>query len=216
MKKYTYILFDLDGTVTDSEEGIINSIKYCLSYYGINSPDPSFIKKFIGPPLVQSLIEHYAFESKEAERAVEIYNEYFSKKGIFENRLFPGIYQLLETLHQNRKIIILATSQPSYLAKKITKHFNIHKYFTNIVGSNKDGTRMEKKEILQHILDLYPEVPREKFIMIGDRKHDIHGAKYHDIDSVWVNHGYGDDEEKKLSIPSYIVDNVEDLYNLLL
>ncbi len=216
MNKYSYILFDLDGTVSDSQNGILNSIRYCLSHYGINSPDPAFLKKFIGPPLVQSLIEYYAFEPAEARRAVDIYHKYFSNKGIFQNTLFPGIQQVLETLYQKEKTIILATSQPTYLAEKITEYLNIKTYFTDIIGSNADGTRMDKREILQHIFDLHTEIPRKSFIMIGDRMHDILGARHHGIDSVWVNYGYGDDEEKQSSKPTYAIEKVEDLYNLLI
>jgi len=216
MNNYRYLLFDLDGTVTDSEEGILNSVRYCLAYYKINPPDDKLLKKFIGPPLVQSLKDHYAFDSEKATRAVKVYREYFRKKGMYENKLYPGIASLLKSLQEKGKINILATAKPTYYAKKILRNFKIATYFREIIGSNLDGSRMEKKDIIRHILDRYPEIPVEKFIMIGDRMHDIEGALHHKMDSVWVRYGYGDDEEMQPYSPTYIAESVKDLEKLLL
>lgn len=215
VKNYSHILFDLDGTITDSEEGILNSIRYCLSHYRIAHPEPAFMKKFIGPPLIQSLVEHYKFNPEQAEKAVKVYRTYFRKKGIYENKLYPGIADLLNTLRHKGKILILATAKPTYYAKKIARHFGINEYLYEIVGSHMDGSRMEKKEIIQYILDRLPEVPREKFVMIGDRKHDIQGARYFGLDSIWVEYGYGDEDEIRPLTPTHIARNVDELYPLL-
>ena len=214
-KKYSHILFDLDGTLTDSEEGILNSIRYCLSHYRIEHPDPAFMKKFIGPPLIQSLVEYYAFDQEQAEKAVKVYRTYFRKKGIFENKLYPGITELLNSLHLNGKIIIVATAKPTYYAKKIARYFKINVYLSEIVGSHMDGSRMDKKEIIRYILDRHPEIPREKFVMVGDRMHDILGARYHGLDSIWVKYGYGDEDEIRPLTPTHIARNVDELYQLL-
>ncbi|MBR9998002.1 MAG: HAD hydrolase-like protein [Cyclobacteriaceae bacterium] len=216
MKYYTHLLFDLDGTITDSEEGILNSIRHCLTHYRIDHPEPSILKKFIGPPLIQSLKEHYAFDPVMAEKAVKVYREYFRKKGIYENKLYPGIPGLLKSLHERGRIIMLATAKPTFYAKKIVIHFKIGPFLADVVGSNMDGSRMDKKEIIQHILDRHPEVPVENFIMIGDRMHDIMGARHHGMDSIWVKYGYGDEDDIKSLAPTYMADSVSDLRRLLL
>jgi len=216
LNQYEYLLFDLDGTVTDSEEGILNSVRHCLTHYQINPPESKVLKKFIGPPLVQSLMEYYDFDPEEATRAVKVYREYFRNKGIYENKLYPGMAALLKKLHHNGKIIILATAKPTYYAKKIVKHFQIHLYFREVVGSNLNGTRMEKKEIIRYILERNPKIPVNKFIMIGDRVHDLRGAIHHGMDSIWVRYGYGDEEEIKPYTPTYIAEKVKDLADMLL
>lgn len=211
MNHYEYLLFDLDGTVTDSEEGILNSVRHCLTHYRISPPEPEILKKFIGPPLVQSLQKYYDFDPDQATYAVKVYREYFRKKGMYENKLYPGMAPMLKKLHRAGKINILATAKPTFFAKKIVKHFKIHTYFRDVIGSNLDGTRMEKKEIIQYILDLYPEIPVKKFIMIGDRVHDVQGAIHHNMDTIWVRYGYGDEEEIKPYTPTYIAESVHDL-----
>jgi phosphoglycolate phosphatase len=215
VKNYSHLLFDLDGTITDSEEGILNSIRHCLTHYRIDHPEPAFMKKFIGPPLIQSLVEHYNFNPEQAEKAVKVYRTYFRKKGIYENKLYPGIADLLKYLQIKGKIIILATAKPTFYAKKIARYFRINEYLSEIVGSHMDGSRMEKKEIIQYILDRHPKVPREQFVMIGDRMHDILGARYFGLDSIWVKYGYGDEDEIQSLAPTYIAGNVEELHQLL-
>jgi phosphoglycolate phosphatase len=195
VNQYSHLLIDLDGTVTDSEEGILNSIRYCLSYFEIEFPDPVRLKKFIGPPLVRSLKEYYGFDSQKAAKAVEIYRKYFREKGIYENKLYPGIPKLLKTLKQEGKINILATAKPTYYAKKIIRYFKLDPFFKHVVGSNMDGTRMDKKEIIGYIMDQNPGVPDESYVMIGDRVHDIEGAVYHGIHSIWVQYVYGEEHE---------------------
>jgi phosphoglycolate phosphatase len=215
-KIYQYLLFDLDGTVTDSQEGILNSVRYSLSYFKMEIPDQKTLKKFIGPPLSKSLMDYYGFDAGKAAKAVQVYREYFSKKGIYENKLYPGIRDLLKKLNSKGKTIILATAKPTYYAEKIIRYFEIDPFFKEIVGSNMDGTRMEKKEIIRHILDLHPNEPIRQFIMIGDRVHDIEGANFHGIDSIWVQYGYGDEEEITNVTPTYNAERIEDLYELLL
>lgn len=215
-RQYRYVLFDLDGTVTDSEEGIIRSIKYCLSRYGINDHDTMVFRKFIGPPLVQSLALYYDFSPEEAVQAVAHYREYFSEKGMYENRLYEGIDNLLRELHENGKKNILATAKPTFYAEKIIRHFNIHTYFNLIVGSNMDGTRMDKGEIIRFIMESLPDLTPEDAIMIGDRKSDMVHARDLGLDTVWVDYGYGDDEEREDSDPLYIARTVEDLYPILM
>ncbi|MFY9309420.1 MAG: HAD-IA family hydrolase [Bacteroidia bacterium] len=214
MKQYKHILFDLDGTLTDPQEGIINSVQYALKRFGIQKENHELIY-FIGPPLHKSFETIFGSEEKAFE-AVDVYREYYAVKGIFENRLYEGIPALLEELNKNNKILHVATSKPLKFAEQILHHFNIHQHFKIVMGSNMDGSRTEKHEVIQEILNQLPGASVNEFVMIGDRKYDIIGAKHHGIDSIAVAFGYGTMEELKNAAPMYIVEKVSDLNKLLL
>ena len=214
MNHYSHILFDLDGTLTDPQEGIINSIQYALNRYGVKRENHELLY-FIGPPLHKSFQEIFETEEKAFE-AVAVYREYYSVKGIFENYLYNGIPALLEDLTKNNKQLFVATSKPTIFAEQILHHFNIHHYFKAIIGSNLDGTRTEKKEIIQEIINQLPGINLSKLIMIGDRKFDMIGAKHFGIDTLAVTYGYGSTEELKHEKPTYIVNEVSDIKQLLL
>lgn len=214
MKKYNHILFDLDGTLTDPQEGIINSVQYALKKFGIKKENRELMY-FIGPPLHKSFQKIFGTEEK-AFQAVAVYREYYSTKGIFENKLYEGISELLKTLNKNNKTLHLATSKPTLFAEQILHHFKIYHNFDIIMGSNMDGSRTEKHEVIQEILDQQPGIQLNNFVMIGDRKYDIIGAKHHGLDSVSVTYGYGTIEELQYEKPTYIVNKVSDLKELLL
>jgi len=211
-KQYNYILFDLDGTLTDPQEGIINSIQYALKKYGIEKQNHELIH-FIGPPLHYSFQEIFGTEEKAFE-AVAIYREYFATKGKFENVLYDGIPELLKHLKDKGKTICMATSKPVFFAEQIAHHFNIHQYFDVLVGSNLDGTRTEKKDVIQEVINQVPNFNTAEAIMIGDRKHDIIGAKHHNMDCIAVTYGYGTLQELQNEEPHYVLDKVSDLYFL--
>jgi phosphoglycolate phosphatase len=213
MKHYTHILFDLDGTLTDPQEGIINSIQYALKHFGIEKQNHELLH-FIGPPLHKSFQEFFETEEKAFE-AVAVYRTYFAEKGKFENFIYPGIPQLLEQLTQENRTLFVATSKPTIFAEQILHHFNIHHYFKNIIGSNLDGTRTEKKDIIQEIINEFADVDKQKMVMIGDRKFDVIGAKYHKIDSISVTYGYGSLNELQKESPNYFANSVEELHILL-
>ncbi len=213
MKQYSHILFDLDGTLTDPKEGIINSIQYALNKYGIQKENHELLH-FIGPPLHKSFQEIFETEEKAFE-AVDVYREYFSTKGKFENLLYKGISELLENLNKNNKTLFVATSKPTIFAEQILHHFNIHHHFKAVIGSNLDGTRTEKKDIIQEVINQLPTINKQEMIMIGDRKFDVIGAKHFGIDTISVLYGYGSLEELQLENPTYIVDEVSDLKKLL-
>ena len=214
MKQYSHILFDLDGTLTDPQEGIINSIQFALNRYGIKRENHELIH-FIGPPLHKSFQEIFITEEKAFE-AVAVYREYYSVKGKFENLLYNGISELLETLTKNNKTLFVATSKPTIFAEEILHYFNIHHHFKMIIGSNLDGTRTEKKDIIQEIVDQNSNINLDDLVMIGDRKFDIVGAKHFGIDTISVTYGYGSLEELQLEEPTYIVNEVIALKSLLL
>lgn len=213
MKQYKHVLFDLDGTLTDPQEGIINSVQYALKRFGVQKENHELLY-FIGPPLHKSFEVILGTEEKAFE-AVDVYREYYSVKGIFENKLYDGIPELLDDLNKSNKILHIATSKPLKFAEQILHHFNIHHHFKIIMGSNMDGSRTEKHEVIQEILNQLPGAVSEEFVMIGDRKYDIIGAKYHGIDSIAVAFGYGTIQELTDAEPTYIVEQVNDLKKLM-
>lgn len=207
------ILFDLDGTLTDSKEGITKCVQYALAKYGIDEPDLSKLESFIGPPLKTHLLERYPHLSEEeANQAVEWYRERFRSVGLFENRVYEGIPALLERLQKAGYTLILATSKPEVYTIRILEHFGLKRFFTFVVGSELDGRRGEKDEVIQEALRLgrNPEA-----IMVGDRKYDMWGAKKHGLWAVGVLYGYGSREELEAAGADEIVESVAELERLL-
>ncbi|MBM7586019.1 phosphoglycolate phosphatase [Bacillus pakistanensis] len=216
MRNKKVILFDLDGTLSDPKVGITKSVQYALQKMSISVNDLTKLEIFIGPPLQDSFSEEYGFNEKEVKRAIELYRERFVEKGMFENHLYPGIQQLLERLKTNNKLIVIATSKPTLFAEKIVDYFQIDPYFDLIVGSNLDGSRISKTEIIKYAMDQYPEYENEQFLMIGDRKHDVIGANNNQISSIGVTFGYGTYEELSEYTSTTIVHSVGELEECLL
>lgn len=192
--KYKYILFDLDGTLTDPGEGITNSVAYSLQKFGIEVEDKTELYKFIGPPLVDSFKEFYGFSDDKAWQGVEYYREYFADKGIFENKVYNGITKTLETLRIKGYHLLIATSKPTKYAVMILEKFNLSGYFEFVSGSDMDERNSSKADIIRYALDMNNIAPEEA-VMIGDRKHDIIGAKANGVHSIGVLYGYGDIQE---------------------
>ena len=216
MNQYKILLFDLDGTLSDPKEGITKSVQYALYKFNVNEPNLDKLECFIGPPLQVSFSEYYRFSEEKTKLAIELYRERFKEKGMFENVLYPNISPLLNSLKEKGYTLVIATSKPTIFAEEILKYFEIHHYFECIVGSNLDGTRSSKTEIIQYILNKYKNYKHSDFVMIGDRKHDIIGANNSGIDSVGVTYGYGSLEELQSSKPTYIADSVEQLREILM
>ncbi len=208
---YNNILFDLDGTLTDPAEGITNSVAYSLSKYGIEVSDKKELYKFIGPPLKDSYIEYYGFSESDALQAIEYYREYFKPKGMFENKVYSGVPELLNTLKQSGKRVILATSKPEVFSTEILKHFDLYKYFDFVSGATLDGTRSKKADIIAYALAEMRITEKEKCLMVGDRAQDINGAIANGIDSLGVLYGYGDRAELENAGATYIAETVEDI-----
>ncbi|HUH73702.1 MAG TPA: HAD family hydrolase [Chitinophagales bacterium] len=216
MDSYQNILFDLDGTITDSGKGITNSVAYALRKFDIEIKDTSELRKFIGPPLHDSFVKFYQFSNSDASKAIEYYREYYKDQGIFENYVFNGIEELLKQLKAKDKTLVVATSKPEYFANIIIKHFKLDDYFSLVAGSHMDGTRVNKDEIIQHAMETLQIKHGNHSIMIGDRKFDILGAKHHQMKSIGVLFGFGNHEELEKAGADYIVDTVQDLSDLLL
>lgn len=215
MQDKSIILFDLDGTITDSQLGITRSAAYALERFGIHVEDPSTLKFFVGPPLHDSFVEHYGFSADEATRAVETYREYYREKGILENEVYPHIPQLLADLKANGKTVIMATSKPTVFAKRILEYFSLDQYFSYVSGAELSGVRNNKDEVIEYALEQCGITDRSQCVMVGDRKHDIIGAKKTSLASVGVLYGYGDREELETAGADCIAEDVFDLWNIL-
>lgn len=215
-EKYSTILFDLDGTLTDPALGITNSVMHALEYYNIHVKERSELFKFIGPPLIDSFTKYYSFDENKAREAVTKYREYFSTKGLFENEVYPGVTDMLNKLKAAGKKVVLATSKPDEFSIKILKHFNLYEYFDFCACSTMDETRTKKTEVIEYGLENIDEKDKSKILMIGDREYDIFGAKNCGLDSVGVLYGYGNQKEFEDAGATYIIESVEALTKFLL
>lgn len=193
--KYNTVLFDLDGTLTDPGEGITNSVMHSLKYFGIEETNRVKLYKFIGPPLWESYEVFYNFSHEDAIKAVEYYREYYKVKGIYENKLYDGVKEMLEILKNNGVKILVATSKPEKFAKIILDYFDIAKYFDFIGGAAMDGSRVNKDDVIAYTLKNSDIKEADTCIMVGDRLHDVLGAKALTIPSIGVLYGYGSEEE---------------------
>lgn len=211
-----YILFDLDGTVTDPMIGITKSVQYALNKFDIEVEDLNELCKFIGPPLKDSFMNFYNFTEEDALNAITYYREYFSTKGLYENTVYENFEDMLISLKEKNKSLIIATSKPTVFAEKILEHFNLKKYFDFIAGSNLDNTRTKKADVISYALEQQGITEVSEIIMIGDREHDVIAAKALNIESIGVLHGYGSYDELSNSGANYIVKDVKELHSLLL
>ena len=216
MKQYKYLLLDLDGTITDSEIGITRCVEYALNHFGIQVDDLRELSPFIGPPLLDSFKDFYNFTDEQAAIAVEKYRERYEKKGILENKLYPGIGEFLAEARLKDKIVILATSKPEIFAKRILDYFELSNYFSFVAGSGLDGSLHTKTDVIDYILQSNKIIDLSSVVMIGDRKHDIIGAKNVGIDSIGVLYGFGDYKELSEAGADYIVEDIPALRKLLL
>lgn len=216
MKQYSYILFDLDGTLTNSQLGITTCVAYALESFGIHTENLNELRKFIGPPLKESFMKYYAMTEEEGDKAVEKYRERFATIGLYENEVYEGIPALLGKLKKQGKSLLVATSKPTVYSEKILEHFGLKEYFTFVVGSELDGRRVNKAEVIQYALEQSKITELNKVVMIGDKEHDIIGAKTCGVDSVGVLYGFGEREELESQGATYIVEKVSDLEKILL
>lgn len=212
--KYSTYLFDLDGTLTDSGPGIINAVKYSLKKSGDEIPPQSVLLKFIGPPLWESFESLCGFSKEKAETAVKYYREYYRETGLFENTVYDGIPELLKRLKDSGKQLAVATSKPEPFSIRILEHFGLADYFDSITGSNLDGTRKEKSEVVACALERCGVTDKSSAVMIGDRKHDIIGAHSNGLDCIYVLYGYGNSDEAKEHNAKYIVNSPAEIADI--
>ena len=211
---YNTVLFDLDGTLTNPGQGITNSVAYALKKFGIEVEDRQELYKFIGPPLYESFMKYYGFSQEKAETAVSFFREYFRDTGIFENEVYGGITDLLDKIKNSGRKIILATSKPEEFAKRVLSHFGLDKYFDFVAGATMDSSRVEKSDVIAYAIK-ESGCTGENAVMIGDRLHDILGAKENGLDSIGVLFGYGSREELEEAGADYIAETVEEIIKFI-
>ncbi|MCH5348699.1 MAG: HAD family hydrolase [Oscillospiraceae bacterium] len=216
MKKYNTIFFDLDGTLTDSSPGILNSVKYALTEMCREIPDEKVLGEFLGPPLTDSFRQFCGMTDEEAQEAATLYRQVYKDKCITENSLYDGIVQTLERLKKAGKNLAVATTKPIFLADKIVTHYGIRDFFTDVCGASPDGSGGDKAAVIKMALEVCGETDLSKALMIGDRFYDIEGAKTVGIDSVGVLYGYGSRTELEKAGATYIVSNAAEIANLIL
>lgn len=219
---YQYLLFDLDGTLTDSAEGIINCVQYALEKMGAEKRSREELRVFVGPPLSESFKNVCGFSEEEAKQAIGYYRERFKPIGMFENAVYDGIPGLLKTMKENGKINLIASSKPEEFVKKILEHFKIDEYFDIVVGATMDESRNTKEAVIEEALrqlkniDPSGQYSIDKCVMIGDRKYDIYGAKYFGLRNIGVSYGFAPEGELEEAGADVIVDTVEELTKVLL
>lgn len=205
---YKAILFDLDGTLTESGEGITKSVQYALEKIGKPEPDREKLRVFVGPPLLEQFMKYADLDEETARQAVTFYRERYSVTGIFENRPYEGIKELLEALENRGYILAVASSKPEYFVEKILDYFDMSRYFKVVVGSEMNGGRTKKADVIQEALKrLNMENHREQVIMVGDKEHDVFGAKQAGVSCVAVSYGYGTMDELVNAEPLQIVNS---------
>ena len=212
---YQYILFDLDGTLTDSSEGITKSVQYALDKMGIHEPDLKPLERFIGPPLYDEFRRSYDFDDAEAKQAIDFYRERFGVVGWKENLLYDGIPELLKALTEAGKTLSTASSKPAFFVDKIVKYFNIEQFFTVVSGATLDGSIGTKTQVVQQALERLNVQDRSQAVLIGDRLHDAEGARACGIDCIGGTFGFGSREELESAGANHVVDRVDELLPLL-
>jgi len=211
-KNYCGVIFDLDGTITDSKEGIIDSLEYSLIKAGAGKIKRDFLKHYIGEPLKMIYREVLDTEDLETiERAIIYYREYFSKNGIKKNKVYPNLPKILERTHKNNKMIFLTTIKPRIYAKKILRMFNLADNFNEVFGSEMDGKNSSKKDLIHLALSKWSKKCSGEFIMVGDRSSDIEGAKLYNLDSIGVKYGYSKSGEIERAKPTFIAATTNEL-----
>ena len=214
---YNYVFFDLDGTLTQSEFGILNSVAFALEKLGIKVENKESLKKFIGPPLAASFRDYFGLDEENIEKAIGYYRECYNGGEIFNAPLYDGIEETLKTLSDNGVKMYVVTSKPAHMAKKIIEHFDIAKYFEDVVGPDLKDRSYSKKELVEAAINKTTDNPNLKdYIMIGDRCFDIEGAVGNNIDSIGVLYGYGNREEFEEAGATYIIDFPKDIVKIVL
>ncbi|MBD9483370.1 HAD family hydrolase [Pseudomonas sp. PDM14] len=205
------ILFDLDGTLTDPREGITRSIQYALAQLDIHEPDLSALEHFIGPPLLQCFMSSYDLNEATGWQAVNHYRERFKVTGLYENRVFDGVAELLGMLGEQGRTLYIATSKPRVFADEIARHFDFARHFKVIYGSELDGTRTDKVELIKHLIAEEGLDPADT-LMIGDRKHDLIGAHRNGLQAVGVGYGFGSQAELMAESPAWYFSSLAELH----
>jgi phosphoglycolate phosphatase len=210
---YKYLFIDLDGTVSDSSEGIFNAIRYALAHIGVENTFEDRLHMMIGPPLVLSTMDILGFDPDTSDRFIKAYREYYNEKGILENRMYDGIPDFLRIQREKNRVLVLATSKPEAFAERILETFRIRDYFDLVAAVSFDGSKQEKIDVIRYAIEKLDIKDLSQVVMIGDTKYDIEGAKLAGIDSIGVLYGFG--SEQDMIGATHMVKNLDELALLL-
>ena len=215
------ILFDLDGTLTESHPGIIRSIRYALDAMGYPHPADEVLRLFVGPPLAESFAGYLHMPEQDIPEAIRLYREYFSSRGKYENSVYDGIPAMLESLSRSGYRLGTASSKPEAFVRDILAYFQLADYFSLICGASMDGTRSEKPDVIRYVLQeagsgqADAETLRREVVMVGDRRYDVTGAHEMGLSAIGVTWGYGSREELTESGADALAADPEELYRIL-
>lgn len=214
---YQYLLFDLDGTLTNPKEGITRSVQHALRHFGIEVADPDTLTPYIGPPLIPSFIEFHGLTQEQAPEALQVYRQRFSTVGLFENEVLNGVPEMLRALKQNGRFVAVASSKPEPYVIRILEHFDLLQYFDEVVGASMDEKRSAKKDIIEEALRRMGKAPGDRdILMIGDRMHDVEGAQLCGLDSLGIYTGFAPEGELEDAGATYVFHTIRDMADFLL
>ena len=212
---YDIILFDLDGTLSDSGPGIMHSVRYALAKYGITGESDAALRRFVGPPMIESYMKFYGFTHEQAVQALAYYREDYLAGAIYMNTPYEGMEETLRALKARGKILAAATGKPTPMAEDVLRHFGWEGYFSFIAGATMDESRSEKHDIINYALEALGESDKSRVLMVGDRDNDVLGAEKADVDCCGVLWGYGSREELEGAGAKYIIEKPEDLLGIV-
>ena len=213
-KKYAHIIFDLDGTLSDSRAGIFNGLRYALDKMGVELPAGHDLSSFIGPPLHDSFYGHFFTDREKVLHAVAIFRTYYAEKGLFENEVYGGIAQLLRDLSPDRKLYV-ATNKPQPFAERILHHFKLYHVFEQVSGVDIAKEQVSKTDLVGRLIASFG-IDTKQAVMIGDTVYDMEAAQAFGLDTIAVTYGYGNREELSAKRPTHMIDSVEELRALLI
>lgn len=216
MKNYDVIIFDLDGTLSNSKEGITKSVQYALEKVGIIEENLDSLEHFIGPPLKAEFIRAYGFTEEKAESATEYYRERYTPIGLYETKIYPGTEDMLAKLKESGKYIAMATSKPQQMAEEVLRFLHIDKYFDSVMGAELNGARQSKQAVLEALFDEIPMKDKSAYVLIGDTCFDVDGANAAGIECIGVSYGFGNREEMLSHGAVSIVDSTDELIRVIL
>ena len=214
---YQYLLFDLDGTLTNPKEGITKSVQYALRHFGVEVADPDTLTPYIGPPLIPSFMEFHGLTQEQALEALQIYRRRFASVGLFENEVLEGVPEMLHALKQAGRFVAVASSKPEAYVLRILEHFDLLQYFDEVVGASMDEKRSAKKDVIEEALHRMGKTPGDHdILMIGDRIHDVEGAQLCGLDSIGVYTGFAPEGELEEAGATYVFHTIKDMAAYLL
>ena len=213
---YQYLLFDLDGTLTNPKEGITKSVQYALRHFGIEVADPDTLTPYIGPPLIPSFMEFHGLTQEQALEALQVYRKRFESVGLFENEVLDGVPEMLCSLKQKGRYVAVASSKPEAYVRMILEHFDLLQFFDEVVGASMDEKLSAKKDIIGEALRRMGKSPGDQdVLMVGDRMHDVEGAKLCGLDSLGVYTGFAPEGELEEAGATYVFHTIKEMADFL-